>query len=149
MWTKGPDLTSPLITYGPNSHYLILITLYNSYKLSQYRKSNISLSYLFTFSPAPIPLLSFLTLLCSLFFMYMARCPYLMRVHFYPEIIYSFSVQFSLNELNLSYFLTSEIFEKISSLELLTTYHPENHKKFRLPQNSTEFCGSLDFMRRI
>ena len=40
MWTKGPDLTSPLITYGPNSHYLILITLYNSYKLSQYRKSN-------------------------------------------------------------------------------------------------------------
>ena len=28
--------------------------------------------------------------------------------------------------------------EKISSLELLATYHPENRKNFRLSQNSTK-----------
>ena len=62
------------------------------------------------------------------FFLYMAQCPSLIQVRFYPEIIYFFSVQFSLNELSSSHFLTSEIFVKISSLESLTTHHPENSK---------------------
>ena len=55
-------------------------------------------------------------------------CPSLIRVRFYPETIYLFSVQFILNELSSSNFLTSEIFVKISSLESLATYHPENRK---------------------
>ena len=55
-------------------------------------------------------------------------CLSLIRVRFYPETIYFFSVQFILNELSSSYFLTSEIFEKISSQESVVTYHPENHK---------------------
>ena len=45
-----------------------------------------------------------------------------------PETIYFFLVQFILNELSFSHFLTSEIFVKISSVESLATYHPENHK---------------------
>ena len=53
---------------------------------------------------------------------------YLIRVCFYPETIYFFSIQFILNELSSSHFLTSEIFVKISSLKSLTTYHPENRK---------------------
>ena len=55
-------------------------------------------------------------------------CPSLIRVYFYPETIYLFSVQFIFNELSSSYFLTFEIFIKISSLESLVTYHPENRK---------------------
>ena len=55
-------------------------------------------------------------------------CPYLIRVHFYPVTMYFFSVQFILNELSSSHFLTSEIFVKISYLESLATYHPENRK---------------------
>ena len=43
-----------------------------------------------------------------------------------------YSVQFILNELNSSYFLTLEIRIKILSLESLTAYHPENCKIFRL-----------------
>ena len=58
----------------------------------------------------------------------MAQCPSLIRVRFYPEIIYFFLVQFSLNELSSSHFPTSEIFEKILSLESLMIYHPENLK---------------------
>ena len=66
----------------------------------------------------------------------MAQFPYLMRVRLCPEIIYFFSVQFSLNELSSSHFLTSEIFVKMSSLKSLVTYYPETRKKFRLSQNS-------------
>ena len=55
-------------------------------------------------------------------------CPSLIRVCFFLETIYFFPIQFILNELSSSHFLTSEIFIKISSLESLTTYHPENHK---------------------
>ena len=47
---------------------------------------------------------------------------------FSPSLSYLFSVQFILNELTSSYFLTFEIFVKISSLESLTTYYPENRK---------------------
>ena len=57
-----------------------------------------------------------------------AMCPSLIRVHFCPEIIYFFSIQFILNELSSSHFSTSDIFVKISSLESLATYHPENLK---------------------
>ena len=62
----------------------------------------------------------------------------LIRIRFCPEKIYFFLVQFILNELNSSYFLTLEILLKISSLKSLATYHPENRKIFRLSQNSTK-----------
>ena len=55
-----------------------------------------------------------------------------------PKTIYLFSIQFILNELSPSHFLTFEIFVKISSLKSLTAYHPENCKIFHLSQNSTK-----------
>ena len=58
---------------------------------------------------------------------YDAYC--LIRVHFCSKTIYLFLVQFILNELSSSHFLTSEIFVKISSLKSLTAYHPENRKR--------------------
>ena len=48
-----------------------------------------------------------------------AMCPSLIQVRFYLETIYLFSVQFILNELSSSHFLTSQIFVKISLLEYL------------------------------
>ena len=70
-----------------------------------------------------------------------AMCPPLIRVRFCIETIYFFSVQFILNELSSSHFLTFEIFVKISSLESLATHHPKNRTKFQLSQNSTKvFC---------
>ena len=57
-------------------------------------------------------------------------CLSLIHIRFSLKIIYLFSVQFILNELSLSNFLTSKIFVKISSLESLTTYHPETCKNF-------------------
>ena len=57
-----------------------------------------------------------------------AMCPSLIRFRLCLEIIYCFSVQFILNELSLSHFLTSKIFVKTSSLESLVTYNPENRK---------------------
>ena len=70
---------------------------------------------------------------------FFSMCPSLIRVCFYPETIYLFLVQFILNELSSSHFLTSEIFVKISSLESLATYHSETRKNFLLSQNSTKF----------
>ena len=63
---------------------------------------------------------------------------YFIRVCFYFETIYFFSIHFILNELSPSLFLTSEIFVKISSLKSLATYCPENCKIFRLSKNSTK-----------
>ena len=63
-------------------------------------------------------------------------CP--IRVHFYPENFYFFSVHFIVNELKSSHFLASEIFVKISSLKSLATYPPEIRKIFRLSQNLTK-----------
>ena len=55
-------------------------------------------------------------------------CSYLIRVRLCPKQFIFFSTQVILNELSSNHFLTSEIFVKISSLESLVTYHPENHK---------------------
>ena len=63
----------------------------------------------------------------------------LIRVHFYPENFYFFSVHFIVNELKSRHFLASEIFVKILSLKSLATYHLEIRKIFRLSQNSTKF----------
>ena len=81
-------------------------------------------------------LLLLLLLLLLLFWIHSLYC--FIRVRFCPETIYLFSIHFILNELSSSHFPTSEIFIKISSLKLLTTYHPENLKIFRLSQNSTK-----------
>ena len=79
-----------------------------------------------------------------------SMCPSLIRVHFYHEKIYLFSIQLILNELSSSHFLTSEIFVKISSLESLVTYHPENRKNIlTILEFDENFSGSLDFTRRI
>ena len=63
----------------------------------------------------------------------------LIRVRFFPEKFYLFSVHFIVNELRSSHFLTFEIFVKISSLKSLANYYPEIRKIFRLSQNSTKF----------
>ena len=117
-------------------------------------KKNKILSLLFSFSPCPFltflfifSFLSFLLLLLLLFWIHDSY--YFIRVRFYPETIYFFSVHFILNELSAIHFLTSEIFVKISSLKSLAAYHPKNRKNFRLSQNLTNFSWSLDFARRI
>ena len=80
----------------------------------------------------------YLLLLFLLYFwIYDSYC--FIQVRFCPEIIYFFLVHFILNEFSPSHFPTSEIFVKISSLELLTTYHPKNRKNFRLSQNLMKF----------
>ena len=91
-----------------------------------------SLSILRTLSVPP-PHFSFILTFIYLFifiiffiFFLFVMCRSLIRVRFYPETIYLFSVQFILNELNLSNFPSSEIFVKISSLESLAAYHQEN-----------------------
>ena len=79
-----------------------------------------------------------------------AKCPLWSRVRFCNEMIHLFLVQFILNELSSSHFLTYEIFVKISSLESLVTHHHQENRKnydcFRIRRN---FSGSLDFARRI
>ena len=77
--------------------------------------------------PSFYPFLSFFLKnldICS----HCTMCPSLIRVRFCPETIYFFLVQFILNELSSSHFLTSEIFIKILSLESLVTYHLKNRK---------------------
>ena len=71
----------------------------------------------------------------------------LIRIRFSPEPIYFFSVQFILNELSSSHFLTSEIFVKISSLKSLIAYHPKNRKIFRLSQNSMKLFWVTRFRK--
>ena len=68
-------------------------------------------------------------------------CPYLIRVRFYPETIYLFSVQFILNEISSSHFLTFKIFVKILSMELLETYHLENSKNISIVSEFDETFG--------
>ena len=121
---RGPTLPfAPMKTYGP-----IFVNLREKLEL-------LSLENLFLSPLTPTLCLDFPF---SFFFLiwihgsHCAMCPSHIWVHFYLETIYFFSVQFILNELSSSHFLTSEIFIKISSLESLTTYYPENHKKFRL-----------------
>ena len=67
------------------------------------------------------------------------------RVRFYHENFYFFSVHFSLNELRPNHFPTFEIFVKISSQNSLTAYHPENRKIFCLSQNSTKLFWVIRF----
>ena len=53
-------------------------------------------------------------------------------------IIVSIQVQFILNEINLSYFLTPNILIKSCPWESLDVRYPENREKIRLSQNSTK-----------
>ena len=99
--------------------------------LSQFSRPLISLSFiLFDFSFL-VFLIVFLILIIIII-IWINGSYYLIRVRFFPETIYFFSVQFILNELSSSHFLISEIFVKISSLKSLTTYHPENRKKISI-----------------
>ena len=107
----------PTKTYGPISIDL---------RKKRRKEKNFSLSLLSLFLPLSFFLFFFLFLLTfysfsSLFFI-LNMCPSLIRVRFNPETIYFFSVQFIINELNLSHFLTSKIFVS------LVIYHPENRK---------------------
>ena len=79
---------------------------------------------------------------------YRAMCTLLIRVRFWPEIIYlvSVQVQFILNELYLSYFLTPEILIKISSLGITRRpLPPKIVKKIRLSRNSTKILWVTRF----
>ena len=51
-----------------------------------------------------------------------AMYPSLIRIRFYPKTIHFFSIQFILTELSSSYFLTSDIFIKISFMASLLMY---------------------------
>ena len=145
---------TPTKTYGPISVDLRdkRKNLFSIFSLSL----SLSLSLFYLFSRPSLPVSSFLSLFDFLFFFFFfliwihgshcAICPSLIQVHFCPETIYLFLVQFILNELSLSHFLTSEIFIKISSLTSLATYYPKNSDCLIIRRN---FSGSLDFARRI
>ena len=110
---------APTKTHGPISVDLrdkFLSLLFSSFSLFL---AHSSIHFFLSFFSFPFDFLSF-------FFLNM--CPSLILIRFYPKIIYLFSIQFILNELNSSHFLTSEIFVKISSLKSLATYHLENRK---------------------
>ena len=103
---RGPTLPfSPMKTYGP-----IFINLREKLEL-------LSLEILFLSPLTPTLRLDF-PFYFSYFFLiwihgsHCARCPSLIWVRFYLETIYFFSVQFILNELSSSHFLTSEDFHK-------------------------------------
>ena len=55
---------------------------------------------------------------------------YFIRVHFYSEKFYFFSVHLFEMNFNSRHFLTSKIFVKILSLKSLVIYHPEIRKIF-------------------
>ena len=75
-------------------------------------------------------LLSFIIIIIILIWIHSSY--YFIRVRFYPENFYFFSVHFILNELSTRHFLTSKIFVTISFLKSLVTYHLENRQIFRL-----------------
>ena len=105
-------------------------------KISLARSSHLRPLIRFDFYAFYFIILLLLLLLLLLFWIFDSYC--FIRIRFYPEKFYFFSVQFILNELNPSHFLTSKIFVKISSLKSLTIYHPKNRKIFRLSQNLTK-----------
>ena len=134
---RGPTLPFALTkTYGPNSVdlrekffslYPYLFSLFFSLTFSA---ENASLPFCFVFFFS-FHLTFFLTM-----------CPSLIRVRFYPETIYLLLVQFILHELSSIHFMTSEIFVKISSLELLATYHSETRKKIPIVSEFNEISLS-------
>ena len=120
----------------PTLLFFFLIKIYNPisiYIREKRKKKKISFS-LFLALTLRMFLPHFFCLFILFFFLiwihgsHCAMCLSLIRVRFYSEIIYFFSVQFILNELSSCHFLTSEIFVKISSLKSLATYHLENRK---------------------
>ena len=132
---KFPTSWSLTKTYGPISLHLRkkieLLSLTFFFSLLS-RTVSIS-SFIFFLLTFNFFFLSFSFLFIFLFLIWIhglhcVMCPSLIHVRFYPETIYFFPVQFILNELSSSHFLTYGIFVKISFLESLTTYHPENHK---------------------
>ena len=88
----------------------------------------LSLKFFFSLLSRTLSVSSFLFILFFIHGSHCAMCLSLIWVRFRSETVYLFPVQFILNELSSSHFLTSEILVKISSLESLATYHPENRK---------------------
>ena len=124
-------MRGPTLPFTPTKTYDSISVDLKEKQRNKKKKKNISLSLSLSI-PYVRPLLPFLIL--SLFFsiiiiiiwIYDSYC--LNRVSFYSETIYFFSVQFILNELSSSHFLTSNIFIKILSLNSLMAYHLENRK---------------------
>ena len=119
---------APIKTYSPISvnlkEKLELLSLKFFFSLLSRTLSISSFLFLLTF------LFFFLSFFLSFFDIWLILCHVSIShlVRFFPEKIYFFSVQFILNKLSSSHFLTFEIFVKISSLKSLTTYHLENCK---------------------
>ena len=69
--------------------------------------------------------------------------PSLIRIRFYPKTIHFFSIQFILTELSSSYFLTSDIFIKISSMASLLMY--KMLIKMRLYTDKTQWTQCIKY----
>ena len=126
---RGPTLPfATTKTYGPISIDL----------REKRRKKKIFFSLsLYMLSPTPPTVVFFFFffyfyVFFSIIIIWIYDSNWLIGVHFCPETIYFFSIQFILNELSSSHFLTYEIFVKISSLKSFTAYHPENRKNILL-----------------
>ena len=123
--TKTDSSISVDLREKQKTHFPLSIS--SSSPPSRSHTARLLLSFSFDFPFSFYPFLSFVFLIW-IHDSHCAMCPSLIWVCFCPETIYFFSIQFILNELSLSHFLISEIFVKISSLESLETYHPENCK---------------------
>ena len=125
----------PMKTYGPISVDLREKRRKKTNKISLSLSLSLSLSNAL---PLPFIFLLFFFILVFIFFIniiiivwiYGSYC--LIQVRFCSETIYLILVHFILNELSSSHFLTSDIFLKISSLNSLATYLPENRKNIPL-----------------
>ena len=134
---RGPTLPfAPTKTCGPISinirDKLVLLSLKLIFSLLSRTLSVLSFFFFF------FTFLVFLFILFFLFFFFFYKFGYMVHiapcVHLLfgsmstPKQFISFQFNLFLNELSSSYFMTSNIFVKISSLESLATYHPENRK---------------------
>ena len=142
---RGPTLPfAPTKTYDP-----IAVNLREKIEILSLEIFLFPLTHTSLSPPLLLFLLTFFFFILSFFFLiFGCMCPFLIRVRFFPEIIYFSSIQFILNELSSSHFLTSEIFAIISSLELLMTYHPENRNNIptvlEIDETFPGYCISRD-----
>ena len=139
-------MSGPTLPFAPKETYhLISVDLREKKKKSFFYSLSLSSHSLCLPSPflfIPFDFLFFVFIFFWIHGSHYAMCPSFIRVRFFPETIYFFLVQFILNELSSSHFLTSEICIKISSLESLATDHPENRKNIPIVSKFDEtFLG--------
>ena len=108
------------------------------------REKQIFFPFLSFSSRSPSVFLPFLTFILFIFY-FLSYVHISFRFISSPKQFIYFSVQFILNELSSIHLLIYDIFVKISSLELLTTYYPETCKKVSIVSEFDKFFSVTRF----